>query len=83
MKKLTLSADEHVIADAKRIAAEQGTSVSAMFERFIRLIADRRKTTRPPGQIARRVTGIATLPRGKNERRVLEDALLEKHGLDR
>jgi hypothetical protein len=83
MPKLTLSADEQVIEDAKRIAAEQGTSVSAMFERFIRMIADHRRKPIRPGPIARRVTGLAKLPRGKSARRILEDALLEKHGLDK
>jgi hypothetical protein len=82
MRKLTLSADEHVIEDAKRIASEQGTSVSAMFGRYIRLLAGRRNKTLRLGPIARRVTGLAKLPNGKDERRILEDALLEKHGLE-
>ena len=43
MKKLTLSADEQVIRDAKRLASESGTSVSSMFERFVRSQSRRRK----------------------------------------
>jgi hypothetical protein len=37
MKKLTLSAEPDVVDMAKKLAAERGTSVSAMFSQFIRV----------------------------------------------
>jgi hypothetical protein len=78
MKKLTLSADPEVIEQAKRLADETGTSVSSLFERFIRLLA-RRHHGKPLGRITRQASGIITLPRGKSERDVLADALAERY----
>ena len=85
MKKLTLSADASVIEDAKRIAREQGTSVSALFTRWIRSLTHRTqaRTTIPAKSIAARARGIARLPQGESEKDVLADALTEKYGADR
>ena len=81
--KLTLSADEDVVDQAKRLAAEQNTSVSAMFSRIIRGMARRKKSDADLGALTRQVAGIAKLPKGKRPRDVLSDALMEKHGLRR
>ena len=43
MKELTLSADEYVIEQAEKIAREHGTSISAMFERYIRALTRQRE----------------------------------------
>jgi ribosomal protein S19E (S16A) len=81
MKKLTLSADEKVIAQAKRLAARQRTSVSAMFARFVTTTSRRENAPLevPPDSIAARVAGVIRLPRGKSERDVLTEALMAKH----
>jgi|HubBroStandDraft_6_1064221.scaffolds.fasta_scaffold1997943_1 hypothetical protein len=81
MTKLTLSADPAIVELAKSLAAEQGTSVSAMFERFITLAAAKRRKTIPLGPLTRRMTGIVKLPKGATAQTVLEEALLERHGL--
>lgn len=39
MSKLTLSVDEAVIERAKRLAAERGTSVSKLVERYLALVS--------------------------------------------
>lgn len=39
MPKLTLSVDEKVVRDAKRYAAERGTSVSQLVERYLDLLS--------------------------------------------
>ena len=83
MAKLTLSANSATVELAKAIAAEQNTSVSALFERFVNLVAAKK---RPPFKVApltRRVSGIVKLPKGQDPRTILEDALLERHGLSR
>ncbi len=82
MKKLTLSAEEEVIAQAKRTAAREKTTVSAMFARLVRGLNQRDKTWReiPPDSIAARATGFLRLPKGKTPRDVLTEALLEKYG---
>ena len=79
MKKLTLSAEPEVIAEAHRIARSQGTSVSAMFARIVRLLSDRERERLGP--VTKRATGLIKLPKGKTEKDVLSDALAEKHGL--
>jgi len=79
MKKLTLSVDPKVIKQAKAMAAKRGTSVSSMFERFVRMQADQRKRELPADSIARKDSGIISWPKNKTDREVLTDALLEKY----
>jgi hypothetical protein len=79
MKKLTLSMDEEVIEQAKRVAAEQGTSVSAMFSNIVRVMAIRKGEKIEIGPLTRRATGLAKLPPGKTDRELLVEALIEKH----
>lgn len=83
MKKLTLSASEDVIRDAKRLAAERGTSVSAMFSRFIRSVAheEERGQRGSDTPILRELTGTMPWPEGKTYEDLLTEALMEKHGL--
>jgi hypothetical protein len=82
MKKLTLSMDEETIAEAKRLAAESGTSVSAMFARLVRAMAARPEAGIPIGPITRQATGLVKLPDGKTDRELIEEALMDKYGLD-
>jgi hypothetical protein len=51
--------DEEVIEAAKRVAAEEGTSVSAMFSRIVRAMAYRKGGATAIGPRTRSVTGIA------------------------
>ncbi len=79
--KLTLSVDPALIAVAKRLAAERGTSVSAMFARL--LTAMQRARTADASALApltRKVSGLVSLPEGRSDRELLEDALAERHG---
>ena len=79
VKKLTLSAPEEVIADAKRIAAEKMTSVSALFVRLLRAVDKEIDLQDSLGPITLRASGIVKLPEGRTERELLEEALGEKH----
>ncbi|MBL8809532.1 MAG: hypothetical protein JNM43_05100 [Planctomycetaceae bacterium] len=81
MKKLTLSAEPDVIAEAHRLAELQGTSVSAMFSRIVRLLSQRDRKRPRIGAAAKKATGLIQVPEGKSDRDVLEEALLEKYGL--
>jgi len=82
MKKLTLSLEPEVIEQAHDLARENGTSVSSMFERFIRGLAAGRQTGLRIGPLARKATGIISLPADRSDREVLEDALTEQYGLN-
>ena len=79
--KLTLSIQKQTVKDIKRLAKEQGTSVSAMFERFARAVATDRKTRHPIGPLTKSVSGILKSPKNKTDRALLEDALMEKYDL--
>jgi hypothetical protein len=79
--KLTLSADEEIVKRAKRLAKEQKTSVSALFDRFIRSATAEPKKSRAIGRLTRKATGMMKLPAGKTDRELIEDALIEKYGL--
>jgi hypothetical protein len=79
MKKLTLSVDPAIIEHAKRLAKQNNTSVSTMFERMIRLMSNRPAGRAALGPITRKVSGVISLPRGKSSRQMLEEALVRKH----
>ncbi len=82
LTKLTLSADPEVVALAKALAAEQGTSVSVLFAHFVRTAAQRHRRAAPRGTpVLRRLRGVVRLPAGRTDRELLEDALLDRHGL--
>ncbi len=82
MKKLTLSVDESVLRSARRLARAQGTSISAMFSRLVRAMARRKEEAELPPLTAR-MSGILTVPKGKSDRQLIEEALDERYGLDR
>ena len=79
MKKLTLSLEEKVIAQARRLAARQRTSVSAMFARFVTSMSRKENAALevPPDSIAARVTGVISLPKSKSDRAILTDLSVE------
>ena len=81
MKKLTLSAEPDVIAEAHRLAELHGTSVSAMFSRIVRLLSHRDRDRPRIGAGAKKASGLIQLPDSKSERDVLEEALAEKYEL--
>ena len=84
MAKLTLSANADLIADAKTVAAQRKTSVSAMVSGFLRSVS--RPAADPAlslGPITRRASGIVKLPSGRSDKELLGDALATKYGTER
>jgi len=79
MTKLTLSADPELVAEAKRLAEDAGTSLSAMFGRWVRAALREKAGGQPPGPLTRRACGLVRLPPGKSDRELLEEALAEKY----
>ena len=82
MTELTLSLDEKVVEEAKRLAAERNTSVEDMFARFV---SDLARTNHPApeegGPLSRRALGLFGSPGNQTDREILTDALMEKYGL--
>ncbi|HEY3321829.1 MAG TPA: DUF6364 family protein [Planctomycetota bacterium] len=81
MSRLTLSVDKDVVKLAKRLAAEDKTSVSSMFERFVRFRAQKRKNNIPIAPITRQLTGIISAPKDKTDRQLIEEALLARYDI--
>jgi hypothetical protein len=52
-----------------------------MFCRFIRSLAAGNKTEAKLGPLTRKMTGIIKLPRGKSDRDILTEALMDKYGV--
>ena len=81
LTKLTLNADRKIVQKAKKLAREQRTSVSGLFDRFVRSVTSD-SGTRPVGRLTVKATAVIALPRAsRSDRQLLEDALLERHGL--
>lgn len=82
MTKLTLSVDKDVIAMAKQLAQERGTSVSAMFSEMILSTTKHSERDSPRiGPLTSRATGLVSLPEDKTDRELIEEALAERHKL--
>jgi hypothetical protein len=83
--KLTLSADEKVVREARRLARKNRTSISAMFSRLVLAVSKREevKSDEELGPLTSKALGLAKLPPGKSDREFLEEALLEKYGFKR
>lgn len=82
--KLTLSIDKTMVKEAKRLAHEQNTSVSAMFTRFISALGET-SSERPLrlGPVTLRASGLVSLPENNKPEKILTDALMEKYSLDK
>jgi hypothetical protein len=77
--RLTLSAKKEVIAKAKKLAAARGTSVSAMFSQLVLALDAPHRPADRPGPISRKLFGIVKFPKGKSDRELLTEALMEKY----
>lgn len=84
MTKLTLSMDKKVVAQAKRIAKRDRTSVSAMFTNLVLAMAgrERQRADIPPDSIAARLTGAIKVPPGRTDRELVTEALEERYGAE-
>jgi hypothetical protein len=80
MTKLTLSADKELLAEAKRLAAAEGTSLSSMFARLLEAVLKERRRKERPGPLTRRATGLVKLPANKSDRELVAEALAERYG---
>ena len=80
--KLTLSADEKVVRKARQLARKNKTSISAMFSGIVLALSkrDEVKSDAEIGPLTRKALGLVKLPRGKSDRELIEEALMEKHG---
>lgn len=78
--KLTLSAEEELVALAKRLAKSRRMSVSALFAQMVRAL-DRARTADPAdlGPITRRASGLVTQRSQRSDRELVEEALEEKY----
>jgi hypothetical protein len=83
VRKLTLSVDESVLREARRAAKRRGSSISAMVSRFFRVMARKDAAPTQISPTVRKLSGIVSLPKDKSDRELLEDALVERYGLDK
>ena len=80
MAKLTLNANTDIIEQAKRLAAENHTSVSALFSRLIRALTQQTTQGESLGKLTRRAAGTIVLDE-QSEQDILADALIDKYKL--
>ena len=84
--KLTLSGEKSTIELAKKLARERHTSVSAMFLSYISALARGQNTDLEEEDIhplARQALGMAKFSDPRSDRELMEEALMEKYGLDK
>jgi len=82
LSKLTLTVEKDLIEDAKRYAARTGSSVSAMVSRFLQSVLQAEEDTVRLGPVTREASGILRLDEDRSYKDLLEQALLEKYGID-
>ena len=81
MSKLTLSADRDLIKEAKRLASEEGTNLSALFSRLLRAMLHARAPRKGLSPLTLKATGLVRLPGSASDEVLLEDALARKYGI--
>ncbi len=81
--KLTLSADQATVRAAKKLARERKTSVSALFAHLVNGMAEPQRGTPAIGPLTRRASGLVDIPARRAERRLLEEELARKYGIER
>ena len=77
--KLTLSADSELIRQAKILARKRGTSLSAMFDCFVRSVILHEELREAPGPLTAQALGLVNLPEDRTDSDLLEEALTERH----
>ena len=80
MAKLTLNANPEIIEQAKRLAADNHTSVSALFSRLIKALTHQTAQRESIGKLTRKAAGTIMLGE-QSERDVLADSLRDKYDL--
>lgn len=80
MPKLTLSIDNRTVKEAKELAKQNNTSVSAMFSRFIKSLASVEKNRVKTGPLTRKATGSISFE-DKDYKDSVSKALSERYGL--
>jgi hypothetical protein len=81
--KLTLTADRELIRRAKKFAAQNGTSVSALFSKLLSAMTHAREIPGIPGPLTRRASGLIRLSNTAKDDQLLKDALSQKYGLEK
>jgi hypothetical protein len=81
MPKLTLSIDGRTIAEAKKLAEKNHTSVSELFSQFITSITGKKERIVKPGPLTRQLMGILPPGTAKNYKKIIADELAKKYGL--
>ena len=81
--KLTLSVEPEIVREAKRSAAQQNTSLSALFGRLLRAMSKPHSADLDTSPVTRRATGLVKLPHDVEDADLLGQALVEKHRLDK
>ena len=77
--KLTLSLNSTVIENAKRVLQTNGKSLSSIVEDYFRALIATKTQNREIGPITKGLTGVANLPKNKDERDVITEYLLNKY----
>lgn len=76
--KLTLSADRDLVRRAKELARSRGTTLSALFDRYMRSLVREGGGDEPLGAVTRQAVGLVSLPHDRDDRELLSEALAER-----
>ena len=82
MTRLTLSADEKIVAMARKQANADGTSISAMFANIVKARAAQKKRKRPLSPLAKEASGMLRAPSGFDEKEEIAQSLAKKYGVN-
>ncbi len=77
--KLTLSVDEKVVNNAKKVASRQGTSLSKLVEGFLRNLAREPMETEISNPVLNELSGSIHVPADFDYKKELKEALVKKY----
>lgn len=86
--KLTLGVDAEVVAWAREISKERGTSISSLFSRYVRALRRPSHKRVEPGPLTLKAMAIGrevgkNLPPDFDAKRAMAEILAEKYGVKR
>ena len=77
--KLTLKLNEDIIEKAKEYAKTKKTSISSLIENYLQKLTDDKKSNRTITPLVKSLSGVISLPKDYNGKKVYTDYLANKY----
>ncbi|SMO34075.1 DUF6364 family protein [Gracilimonas mengyeensis] len=78
-KKLTLTIEEDIVEEAKKVASSKGRSLSSMVEDYLRVITKNETETKTSSGRVKKLKGILKVDSDFDYQKILKEEINKKH----